>query len=99
MSLIVGPYYRGDPRIKPNQWGNFSAVQSALFHNLERMGIDPRTCQIAMPMWNPGDQRDYSKKGFVSANNGTDYRQNSLFFESSLYLDTYNHLYTLMHYF
>ena len=36
---------------KPKQWGPFSAVQSALFHNLESMGIDPQDKTVAIPLW------------------------------------------------
>ena len=66
MSLIIGPYYRGDPRIKPNQWGDFSAVQSALFHNAEKLGIDPESIALAMPMWGPGQQENYGNINGVS---------------------------------
>ena len=45
------PFLRQSYKQKPKQWGPVSAVQSALFHNLERMGIDPQTCQLALPMW------------------------------------------------
>ncbi len=36
---------------KPAQWGNVSDVQSGLFHNAERIGIDPESIALAMPMW------------------------------------------------
>lgn len=51
MSLIAGPYFRGDPQVKPQPWGNFADVQSALFHNAEKAGIDPAKLVFYMPMW------------------------------------------------
>lgn len=51
MSLIAGKYYRGDPKVKPQQWGSFADVQSALFHNVEKIGIDPRATKVAFLTW------------------------------------------------
>jgi len=36
---------------KPKQWGPASLVQSGLFNAAERLGIDPASCQLALPMW------------------------------------------------
>lgn len=60
MSLIVGQYYRGDPKQKPKQWGSDSAVQSALYSNLKKLGIDPSVVALACPLWCPGNQHDYA---------------------------------------
>ncbi len=80
---------RGLWKQKPAQWGNVSDVQSGLFHNAERIGIDPADIALAMPMWNPGDQQDYSKNGLVGTNNSVSYENNTLQFDpsSNSYLD------------
>ena len=85
MSLIVGPLYRGDPTIKPQQWGPFSAVQSALFHNLERMGIDPASCQLALPMWGPGEsQANYGlPENKCTLVGGAKYEKNAITFRDN----------------
>jgi hypothetical protein len=50
---------------KPKQWGPYNRVQSSLFHNAERIGIDPAFYRLALPFWGPGFQKDYiSEKGF-----------------------------------
>ena len=45
---------------KPSAWGPVSAVQASIFKNAERMGIDPGSIALCMPMWGPGDQIDYA---------------------------------------
>lgn len=49
-----GTFLRQMYKHKPKQWGPFSAVQSALFYNAERVGIDPDGIALAMPMWEGG---------------------------------------------
>ena len=46
---------------KCSAWGPVSAVQASMFKNAEKIGIDPESIALAMPMWGPGDQLDYSK--------------------------------------
>ena len=51
---MSAPFAKGsklDPRIKPPQWGPASAVQSAIFHNAERAGIDPGSIDTYFPFW------------------------------------------------
>ena len=80
----MGIFLRQLWKQKPDQWGPKSDVTSGLFNSLEKIGIDPSDCALAMPMWNAGDQRDYSKNGLVGVNNGAVYEQNSLKFDGSL---------------
>ena len=68
--------------VKPMRWGSDKDVQAALFHNAEQMGIDPESIALAMPMFNPGDQRDYSKHGLIGTNSGAVFKQNSLSFDA-----------------
>ena len=51
MSLIVGQYYRGNPKQKPKQWGSVSTVQATVFNNAEKIGINPSNIPIAIPFW------------------------------------------------
>ena len=64
--FTIGKYWTGDRDIKPDCWGNFSTVQSALFHNLERMGIDPGSAKSCIPFWSPGIPINYGIKQFSS---------------------------------
>ena len=77
----MGIPLRQQHKQKPQAWGPFSAVQSALFHNAERIGIDPAKIALAMPMWNPGDQFDYANRYEFSANGAT-------FQNGSTYIDS-----------
>ena len=75
---------------KPKQWGPFSVVQSALFHNLERIGIDPQSCKLAMCFWNPGDQIDYAIADSYT-NTGGVFNKNSINLntvDNDRYIDT-----------
>ena len=47
----MGIFIRKLLQNKPKQWGPFSAVQSALFHNLEAVGIDSQSIVYALPVW------------------------------------------------
>lgn len=49
MSLIVGQYYRGNPKQKPKQWGSYNGVQSVLKNRLENAGIP--TPVFYYPFW------------------------------------------------
>jgi len=60
MALVVGQYYRGNPKQKPEQWDSTSAVQATLFDRLRNKGINPNTLELAVPFWGPYFQ-DYSK--------------------------------------
>jgi hypothetical protein len=66
--FISGSYYSGDPGVKPHPWGNVSDVQSGLFHNAEKMGINPADIVKAMPLWEEGGTtaHDYG----ISGSNG-----------------------------
>ena len=77
---------------KPQAWGPFPAVQSALFHNLERIGIDPQTCQLAMPMWGPGDQYDYSKNSIIGSLGSSMSYENNKIVGGSTYDDHNNRI-------
>ena len=39
---------------KPKQWGPISAVQSSVFRNAERIGIDPDAITAYLPLWEGG---------------------------------------------
>ena len=41
-------------KFKPRQWGPLSAVRSAVFHNAERLGIDPQSIVALWPFWEGG---------------------------------------------
>ena len=47
----------GSYKIKPKQWGSPLDVRYAIFKNAERIGIDPASIALAMPMW---DTIDYA---------------------------------------
>ncbi len=72
------------PRQKPQQWGPFSAVQSALFHNLEKLGIDPAKLWRALPHWESAGNivHDYANHDNVVVSNHT-WDQNSLAFSDN----------------
>ncbi len=67
---------------KPKQRGPAKAVSRDLYINAEQRGIDPARIALAMPMWNPGDQRDYAH-GIISdsALNAT-YQKNGVYLNS-----------------
>jgi len=48
---------------KPEQYGSDGDVQSSIFKNAERVGIDPASIEIYAPLWNLSDNAfiDYSK--------------------------------------
>lgn len=52
---------------QPTQWGPYTAVRRALSYNLERYGVDPASCYIAVPLWELGgtDARNYGRAGEV----------------------------------
>lgn len=52
---------------KPQAWGSFESVQRSLFLNAEKIGINPTDIALAMPMWNPGSQQDYSKNNIIAS--------------------------------
>ncbi len=82
-----GTYLRGLWKQKPQAYGPFSYVQSSLFHNAESMGIDPKSIALAMPMWGPGDQIDYSKNRLIGtpvAGNTIQWRQEGIECNSSI---------------
>jgi len=78
---MIFKYQNLNWRDKPQQWGNFDSVQGNLFEQAAKIGIDPAKIELAMPMWNPGDQRDYSKNGLIGTNYGATYEKNSLNFD------------------
>jgi len=49
--LIYSDKYRGWGKQKPKQWGPLSAVRSAVFHNAERMGLDPSRITGFYSLW------------------------------------------------
>jgi hypothetical protein len=58
----------------PAAWGPASEVQASIFKNAERAGIDKSFVLSAMPLWNPGQQKDYVRSNLsdlvgVSYNN------------------------------
>lgn len=61
---------RGLWKGKPQAWGNVADVQSGLFHNAEKIGVDPASLKAAYPLWeNAGDiVHNY---GSVAGHNGT----------------------------
>lgn len=52
MSLIVGQYYRGNPKQKPKQWGSASAVFSNAKELLHKIGITHELSSF-IPFWGP----------------------------------------------
>ena len=77
------PFLRQLHNQKPQAWGPVSQVQSSIFKNAERIGIDPSSIALAMPMWGPGDQLDYAKN-VKGTNTSVGYSNNSLQFGSSV---------------
>lgn len=54
-------YLRQKYKEKPQAWGPVEAVQRSLRINSEKVGIDYNAIELAMPMWSPGPQKEYSK--------------------------------------
>jgi len=54
MSLTVGRYYKGNPKIKPQPWGAQADVRRGLLHHAEKLGINPHSLKIAYPAWEGG---------------------------------------------
>jgi len=76
------PFLRQLHNQKPQAYGPPSQVQSSIFKNAERIGINPASIALAMPMWGPGDQLDYARtRQFI--NNGATYNNNLLTFNSA----------------
>lgn len=50
---------------KSQAWGPVESVQRSLAINAERIGIDYKKIALAMPMWGPGKQADYSIKNRI----------------------------------
>ncbi len=71
------PFLRQLYKQKPSAWGPASSVQASIFKNAERIGIDPASIALAMPMWGPGDQLDYANLK-LRTQVGTSYEKNSI---------------------
>lgn len=81
---LYGTYLRQLWKQKPQAWGPFSAVQSALFHNAEKIGIDPADILIAVHGWAPGSIQNYAQSRIqVDAGSITSFENNSLYFGST----------------
>lgn len=56
---------------KPRQWGPLGAVQAAVRHNAERLGIDSATLALILPLWEqagaPTDLSDYKHQILLPA--------------------------------
>src|SRR6056297_2770382 len=74
-------------RQKPQAYGPVSAVQRDIFLNAERVGIDPGSIALYLPMWGPGDQVDYITK-LTSTNeyNKPGFSENNLLFGTADWL-------------
>lgn len=59
--LISGRYFRGNPLIKPKQWGSISAVRTASLDWFERNGINAPTAHY--PLWESGGLTAYDLAG------------------------------------
>lgn len=81
--LIYTSSNRGWGKQKPKQWGPIASVQLALFKNAERMGIDPQSIALAMPLWNAGNQIDYSKNRLIGTNVSTTFDRDHLHFNGT----------------
>lgn len=68
---------------KCEAWGPQKEVQSSLFKNAERIGIDPKSIALAMPMWNPGNQIDYSRNRHIGTNTSASFCNNALQFNGT----------------
>jgi len=82
MSLIVGQYYRGDPKQKPKQWGPVSTVQSEVFYKTTKLGIDPAHLVLYNPCWNGGNQYNYGYVPTIGTNTNAQYTNNKLNFNA-----------------
>ena len=51
-----------DPRVKPPMWGPLSAVQSAVRHNCDRLGLGGDLVQGIWPCWEQGGSSAYTYK-------------------------------------
>ena len=74
---------RGLWKQKPQPWGNQADVASNLKDRLEAIGIAYEDCVLGMPLFNPGDQLDYSKNGFEFLNNGAVFDKNAFDFDGT----------------
>ena len=74
---------RGLWKQKPHPWGNHADVSGNLKDRLEAIGITYDDCVLGMPLFNPGDQLDYSKNGFEFINNGAIFNKNAFDFDGS----------------
>jgi len=85
-----GTFHRKLWQNKPRQWGPRSRVQGNLFESVNRLGEDPSKIALAMPMWNPGDQVDYSKNGVTGTNSNVEFNRNNQVFigSSTTFIDT-----------
>lgn len=73
------PFLRQSYKQKPQAWGPVSSVQASIFKNAERIGIDPASIALAMPMWGPWNQLDYSKNNRIfTPGSGVTFSKNSL---------------------
>ena len=83
----MGIFLRHSHLIKPEraQCGSDADVQASIFKNAERIGIDPASIAVAMPMWGHGNQQDYIKSNFLT-NTGANFSGNCLSFNGSNYL-------------
>ena len=75
---------------KPSAWGPVSNVQASIFKNAERIGIDPASIALAMPLWERAGftAYDYSKNqanGLLTA--GITWTQDNVSFTSSNYIN------------
>lgn len=65
---------------KPPIRGPVEAVQRDIRLNAERVGIDPASISLYLPMWGPGDQQDYGIYASTATNYGTTFEKNKLSF-------------------
>jgi hypothetical protein len=63
-------FLRQGHKQKPRQYGPPSEVQSSIFANAERAGIDPGSIALLFPCWGPGDQFNYGSLGDICSNDG-----------------------------
>jgi len=76
------PFLRQSYKQKPQAFGPVSAVQASIFKNAERIGIDPASIALAMPMWGPGNQIDYAKS-YSAINYNAVFSKNRLTFDGT----------------
>ena len=51
MSFTSGRFWSGDTKIRPEAWGPVSSVQSTIFNNADRFGINPQDVGVLFPLW------------------------------------------------